>query len=140
MAANLQKIRTLSLMKIFSGFYKKVYLFLHFTFIFVRFFYANLFWRFDLGRKLEKGLDICFQTHLEPSQTSMMMLFCENDSHPSITCSKLTIETLEQGVKFFKVNTKHTRTTPMASFWCLYCYFGHILHLVLVFLLLTLSR
>ena len=23
----------------------------------------------------------------------------------------------------FKVNNKDTRTTPLASFWCLYCYF-----------------
>ena len=37
---------------------------------------------------------------------------------PAITCSKLTIETLEQGVKYVE----------------------HILHLVLVFLLLTLNR
>ena len=29
----------------------------------------------------------------------------------AITCSKLTIETLEQGVKMFKVNYKDTRTT-----------------------------
>ena len=39
----------------------------------------------------------------------------------AITCSKLTIETLEQGVKYVKVNNKDTRTTPIASFWCLYC-------------------
>ena len=36
-----------------------------------------------------------------------------------ITCSKLTIETLEQGVKYVnnevKVNNKATRTTPLAS-------------------------
>ena len=32
-------------------------------------------------------------------------------SQPSITCSKLTIETLEQGVK---LNNKDTRTTLMA--------------------------
>ena len=24
----------------------------------------------------------------------------------------------------FKVNNKDTKTTPLASFWCLYCYFG----------------
>ena len=28
----------------------------------------------------------------------------------AITCSKLTIETLEQGVNFFKINNKDTRT------------------------------
>ena len=26
----------------------------------------------------------------------------------------------------FKVNNKDNRMTPMASFWCLYCYFEHI--------------
>ena len=49
--------------------------------------------------------------------------------HPrsAITCSKLTIETLEQGVKWH----------PSGVF---IINFEHILHLVLVFLLLTLSR
>ena len=40
----------------------------------------------------------------------------------------------------FKVNNKDTRTTPMASFWYLIVNFERISHLVLVFLLLTLSR
>ena len=31
---------------------------------------------------------------------------------PAITCSKLTIETLEQGVKCVQINNKDTRTTP----------------------------
>ena len=35
----------------------------------------------------------------------------EDITQPTITCSKLTIETLEQGVKYiFKVNNKDTRT------------------------------
>ena len=42
-------------------------------------------------------------------------------TQPPITSSNLTIETLGQGAKYFKVNNKDTRTTPMASFWCLYC-------------------
>ena len=51
-------------------------------------------------------------------------VFCEinNDckprlayTQPAFTCSKLTIETLEQGEKYmFKVNNKDTRTTPLA--------------------------
>ena len=47
-------------------------------------------------------------------------------SQPAFTCSKLTIETLEQGVKYVhnKVNNKDTRTT---------------LSVVLVSLLLTLN-
>ena len=38
-----------------------------------------------------------------------------------ITCSKLAIETLEQGVNMFKVNNKDTSMTPMVLFWSLYC-------------------
>ena len=34
-------------------------------------------------------------------------------SQPELTCSKLGIETLEQGVNMFKVNNKDTRTTPL---------------------------
>ena len=49
----------------------------------------------------------------------------------AITCSKLTIETLEQGRNMFKVNNRDTRTMPVAS---------SVSHLVLVFLLLSLSR
>ena len=33
----------------------------------------------------------------------------------------------------FKVNNKDTRTMSMTSFWLLYCYLKHILHLFLVF-------
>ena len=42
-------------------------------------------------------------------------------AQPAFTCSKLTIETVEQGVNTFKVNNKDTGTTPMASFCYLYC-------------------
>ena len=34
-------------------------------------------------------------------------------SQPAFTYSKLTTETLEQGVNMFKVNNKDTRTTPL---------------------------
>ena len=51
-------------------------------------------------------------------------------TQPAITCSKLTIETLEQSAKYVQ--------------WCrsdvFIVNFEHISHLVLVFLLLTLSR
>ena len=40
---------------------------------------------------------------------------------PAFTCSKLTTEALEQGVKYVQVNNKDTRATEMASLWCLYC-------------------
>ena len=45
-------------------------------------------------------------------------------SQPASACSKLTIETLEQEVKYVQVNNRDTRKTPMA---------------VLVSLLLTLN-
>ena len=49
---------------------------------------------------------------------------------PAITCSKLTIETLEQDVKY--VHWRRSGVFIVNS--------EHISHLVLVFLLLTLSR
>ena len=59
-------------------------------------------------------------------------------NQPAFTCSKLTIETLDQGVKYVQSYNKGTRTTP--PFWCLYCQFEHISHLVLVILVLTLNK
>ena len=68
---------------------------------------------------------------------------CEDDftlfsqlTQPAFTCSKLTIKTLQKMRNMFKVNNKDTRTTP---FWCLIVNFGHISHLALVFLMLTLN-
>ena len=43
-----------------------------------------------------------------------------NWTQPAFICSKLTIETLEQGVKYVQ-SCKDNRTAPIASFWCLYC-------------------
>ena len=43
------------------------------------------------------------------------------DFQPAFTCSNLTLETLEQGVKYVEGNNKDTRTAPMALVWCLYC-------------------
>ena len=57
-------------------------------------------------------------------------------SQPAITCSDLTIETLEQSVRNFRVNSKNTRTTS-TSFWFFTVNFEHISHLILVFLLLN---
>ena len=42
-------------------------------------------------------------------------------TQPTFTYSKLTIETLEEGMNMFKVNNKDTRTTPMVWFWYRYC-------------------
>ena len=80
---------------------------------------------------------------------------------PAITCSKLTIKTLEQGVKL-KNNNKDARTMPMvkhSKYFLGNCRqialsvfnhcccsgvfivnFEHIYHLVLVFLLPNLSK
>ena len=62
-----------------------------------------------------------------------------SNPQPAITCSKLTTEPLEQGVKCSKLTIK----TPERSHWrrsgVFIVNFEHILHFVLVFLLLTLS-
>ena len=55
-------------------------------------------------------------------------------SQPAIACSKLTIETLEQGMKYVQ-SYKDTRTTPVDI-----VNFEHISHLIIVFLFLTLNR
>ena len=38
-------------------------------------------------------------------------------TQPAVTCSKLTIETLEQGMTMFKVNNKDTRTLNIFQSW-----------------------
>ena len=52
----------------------------------------------------------------------------------AITCSKLTIEILEEGVKYVQKLTMKTPERRQCRTRC-----KHILHLVLVFLLLTLG-
>ena len=63
--------------------------------------------------------------------------FQHTPSEPAITCLKLIIETVGQGVK---LATK----TPERRQWCrssvFIVNFEHILHLILVFPLLTLTR
>ena len=54
-------------------------------------------------------------------------------SQPAFTCSKLTIETLELGVKYFQSLQWRRSSIFIVNF-------KHISHLVLLFLLLTLSR
>ena len=44
-----------------------------------------------------------------------------NTSQRTFTCSKLTIETLEQGVRYVQKLTIKTPERRLASFWCLYC-------------------
>ena len=55
---------------------------------------------------------------------------------PALTCSKLTIETLEQGVK---ICSKLTIKTPERRSGVFIVNFDNILHLFVVFLLLTLN-
>ena len=50
------------------------------------------------------------------------------------TCSNPSIEALKEGVKYFKVNNKDSRTTPFIII--IFTLFSHI---VLLFLLFTLS-
>ena len=57
----------------------------------------------------------------------------------TFTCSKLTVETPENMWNIFKVNSKNTRTVTPRSV-VLIVSFEHISHLLLVFLLLTLSK
>ena len=59
---------------------------------------------------------------------------------PAITCSKLTIETLEQGVKCSNLAIKIPERRHWHRSGIFNVNFEHISHLVLVFLLLTLSR
>ena len=51
-------------------------------------------------------------------QNTHTSTFHRSSTQPVIICSKLTIETLEQGTKYVP---KSTIKTPMPSFCCLYC-------------------
>ena len=65
-------------------------------------------------------------------------------TQPAFTCSKLTIETLEQGLGTRKICSKLTIKIPEQPQWrrsgIFIVNFEHVSHLVLVFLLLTLNR
>ena len=61
-------------------------------------------------------------------------------TQPAITCSKLTIETLEQGVKCPKLTIKISEQSHWRCSGVFIVNFEHISYLVLVFLLLTWSR
>ena len=39
---------------------------------------------------------------------------------PAATCSKLTIDAQEEGMKKAECNNEDTRTTSLTLFWCLY--------------------
>ena len=79
-------------------------------------------------RKYNKQRDFCLSLYRN-TKTQLTFIY-----------SKLTIETLEQGLKYVRVNNKDTRTTPFASFSGVFIVnFEHVSHLALVSLLLTLK-
>ena len=52
----------------------------------------------------------------------VLMHYLPTASQSAFACSKLTIETLEQGVKICsKVTIKTPEPHQLVSFWCLYC-------------------
>ena len=57
----------------------------------------------------------------------------------AFTCSTLTIKTLEQGVKYVQSSQKRHRNDAWRRSGVFIVNVEHILHLVLVFLLLTLN-
>ena len=60
-------------------------------------------------------------------------------SHASRKCSKLAIETIEQGMKMFKVNSKDIRANVRHPLGVLTHFLSKIFGVVLLSLLLTLS-
>ena len=52
---------------------------------------------------------------------SLSIYFPSNSTQSAIACLKLTIEHENKVWNMFKVNSKDTRATSMASFWCLFC-------------------
>ena len=70
-----------------------------------------------------------------------MYINSDGVSQPAIICAKLTIETLEQGVKYLKKLTMKTPERSQCRGSVVFIVnFEHISHLALVFLLLTLNR
>ena len=63
----------------------------------------------DSGLSTYKGLNRVFEYSLN--------IFTQL----TFTCSKLTIEALEKGLKYIQVKKKDTRATSVTLFWCFYC-------------------
>ena len=72
--------------------------------------------------------------------STIFWLFVKWKSLKLIYLFKTAIETLVKMWNIFIVNNKDTRITWMTSLWCLFCYIWRILHLFVVFLLLTLNK
>ena len=73
----------------------------------------------DFYKLLEKIIE--FWTTQQKIIVENKFIKCHPGHRTAFTCSKLSIETLEQGVKDDQSYYKDTRKTPLASFWCLYC-------------------
>ena len=89
--------------------------------------------RFHFGAKFNNFIWVSgqFLTTVYMIQPKMTLSVCVI-SRPAITCSKLTIETLEQGVKYEQPHWRRSGVFIVT--------FEHISHLSLVFLLLTLTK
>ena len=61
--------------------------------------------------------------HIETTHKPWSKYYYDNTiSQLTFTCSKLTIETLEKGVKkYSKLTIKTPERRQMTSFWCFYC-------------------
>ena len=83
-----------------------------------RYMIQSIFFRVGRG-KMDQGVKMgCYKEFLFSPNLTL-------PTQPQFTCLKLTMETLERGLKvwnMFKTNNKDTRTMPLASCWCLYCW------------------
>ena len=87
-------------------------------------------------------LFLIFSSNLLVGNVFRRLLWKQNkiQTQPSITYSKLTMETLEQVWNMFKVNNEDTRSTPLAYRSGVFIVnLEHISNLALVCLLLTLN-
>ena len=87
-------------------------------------------------------LFLIFSSNLLVGNVFRRLLWKQNkiQTQPSITYSKLTMETLEQVWNMFKVNNEDTRSTPLAYRSGVFTVnLEHISNLALVCLLLTLN-
>ena len=81
----------------------------------------------------EQGLNFWYIIFSSPVRTSKILWLLHTRTQPAITCSKLTIETLEQGVNYVQICQWRRSGVFIVNF-------EHISHLVLLFLLLTLNK
>ena len=92
--------------------------------------FAAYFQKTSFPKNISQWLLLYGVTRLITCQVRYVVIknILQNRSQPAITYSKLTIETLEQGVKCVQVTNKDTRTMSVASIWCLYLLILNIFH------------